>query len=165
MPLTICQTGIAVALAAVAVSAFALGWRQGDDRNRSAAADTANSEWKPVRPVIPDLARDAKILAERQPFGAATALPGVPAVPAAPGTPSAATPPSVQWRVDGVVTTETNRYLIVMIGKPGEKSARSEIRRQGEDLPDGSVVRSIEPTSVTIDRQGTIVSIKMFAQN
>ena len=31
-------------------------------------------------------------------------------------------------------------------------------------LPDGSIVRSVEPTNVTIDRQGAIVTIKMFAQ-
>jgi hypothetical protein len=166
MALTIRQTGIAIALATVVVAAFALGWWQGDDRDRGAATNTADSEWRPVTPVIPDLAGDAKILAERQPFGAPLATAGVPPAPAAAGPPgAAATPPPVQWRVDGVVTTETGPYLILMIGKPGEKSARSEIRHQGEDLPDGSVVRSIEPTSVTIDRRGTIVRIKMFAQN
>jgi len=86
-------------------------------------------------------------------------------VAAVPGAPVAANPVPVEWRVVGVVTTETERYLTVLIRKPGEKSARHEIRHPGDNLPDGSVVRSIEPTAVTVDRQGTIVRIKMFAQN
>jgi len=162
---TLRQTAIGLVLAAVAISAFALGWWQQDDGRRGAAADMADSDWQPVKPVIPDLAGDAKILAERQPFGAPTPS-GSPTVPAVPGAPPvAANSVPVEWRVVGVVTTETERYLTVLIRKPGEKSARHEIRHPGDNLPDGSVVRSIEPTAVTVDRQGTIVRIKMFAQN
>jgi hypothetical protein len=163
MRLTLRQTAIGLVLAAVALSAFALGWWQQDDGRRGAAADMADSDWQPVKPVIPDLAADAKTLAERQPFGAPATPSGSPTVPGAP--PAAANPVPVEWRVVGVVTTETDRYLTVLIRKPGEKSARHEIRHPGDNLPDGSVVRSIEPTAVTVDRQGTIVRIKMFAQN
>ena len=141
------------------------GSSQADDAGRAAATGAVDAEWKPVKPLIPDLAGDAKILAERQPFGPPAGLPGSPAMPAAPLAAAAAAPPPVQWRVSGVVTSETGRYLIVMIRKPGENSPRSEIRHPGEALPDGSIVRSIEPTSVTVDRQGTTVRIKMFAQN
>jgi hypothetical protein len=163
---TLRQTAIGLVLAAVAISAFALGWWQQDDGRRGAAADMADSDWHPVKPLIPDLAGDAKTLAERQPFGTPATPAGSPAVPAVPGAPPvAANSVPVEWRVVGVVTTETDRYLTVLIRKPGEKSARHEIRHPGDDLPDGSVVRSIEPTAVTIDRQGTIVRIKMFAQN
>jgi len=160
---TLRQTAIGLVLSAVALSAFALGWWQQDDGRRGAAADMADSDWQPVKPVIPDLAADAKTLAERQPFGAPATPSGSPTVPGAP--PAAANPVPVEWRVVGVVTTETDRYLTVLIRKPGEKSARHEIRHPGDNLPDGSVVRSIEPTAVTVDRQGTIVRIKMFAQN
>jgi hypothetical protein len=162
---TLRQTAIGLVLAAVALSAFALGWRQQDDGRRGAVADVADSDWQPVKPVIPDVAGDAKILAERQPFGTPATPSGSPTVPAVPGAPVAANAVPVEWRVVGVVTTETDRYLTVLIRKPGEKSARHEIRHPGDNLPDGSVVRSIEPTAVTVDRQGTIVRIKMFAQN
>ena len=162
---TLRQTAIGLVLAAVALSAFALGWWQQDDGGRGAAADMADSDWHPVKPLIPDPAGDAKTLAERQPFGAPATPAGSPAAAAVPGAPVAANAVPVEWRVVGVVTTETDRYLTLVIRKPGEKSARSEIRNPGDNLPDGSVVRSIEPTAVTVDRQGTIVRIKMFAQN
>ena len=61
--------------------------------------------------------------------------------------------------------TETSGYLIILIRRPGENAARSEVRHPGEELPDGSIVRTVEPANVTIDRQGAIVTIKMFAQN
>ena len=160
---TLRQTAIGLVLAAVALSAFAIGWWQQDDGRRGAAADMADSDWHPVKPVIPDLAGDAKILAERQPFGPPATPSGSPTAPGA--APIAANSVAVEWRGVGVVTTETERYLTVLIRKPGEKSARHEIRHPGDSLPDGSVVRSIEPTAVTVDRQGTIVRIKMFAQN
>ena len=162
---TLRQTAIGLVLAAVALSAFALGWWQQDDGGSRASADMADSDWRPVKPLIPDLAGDAKTLAERQPFGTPATPAGSPAAAAVPGAPVAANAVPVEWRVVGVVTTETDRYLTLVIRKPGEKSARSEIRHPGDNLPDGSVVRSIEPTAVTVDRQGTIVRIKMFAQN
>ena len=61
--------------------------------------------------------------------------------------------------------TEAGRHLIVLIRRPGDNATRSEIRRLGEELPDGSIVRAVEPSNVTIEREGTIVRIKMFAQN
>jgi len=94
--------------------------------------------------------------------------------PSGPATPSGAHRPrraaiaansvAVEWRVVGVVTTETDGYLTVLIRKPGEKSPRHEIRHPGDDLPTERCP-FIEPTAVTVDRQGTIVRIKMFAQN
>ena len=165
MQLSIRRAGIAIVLAAIAGATFALGWQQADDAGRSNLPGPGDVEWRPAKPAIPDPTADAKILEERQPFGAPAVAPGMAAMPAAPGPAGVPAPPPVQWRVTGLVTTEANRYLIVMIRKPGENSSRREIRHAGETLPDGSIVRSIEPTSVTVDRQGTIIRIKMFAQN
>jgi len=165
MPLRSRQSGIAAGMAAVAVCAFGLGWwLSGDVPHLPTLA--AGSDWNPPKPNALDLAAYANILSQRQPFGAAgaganTAAPGA-------GPPNVAAPvkaAAVQWRVGGIVTNGPDRYLVVLIRKPGENATRTELRHPGEDLPDGSVVRAVEPTSVTIDRQGKIVSIKMFAQN
>ena|SRR5271166_3690819 len=165
MPLGIRHTSTAAALAAVAVCAFGLGWWQSGDLPRPPTS-AASSEWNPPKPAPADLTAYANILSQRQPFGAAP----TPATAGATGAagPNAAGPAkaaAVQWRVGGIVTAGTDRYLVVLISKPGENATRTELRRPGENLPDGSVVRTVEPTSVTIERQGTIVSIKMFAQN
>ncbi len=61
--------------------------------------------------------------------------------------------------------TDTSGHLIILIRRPGETTTRSEIRNPGEQLPDGSILRTVEPTNVMIERQGAIVTIKMFAQN
>jgi hypothetical protein len=61
--------------------------------------------------------------------------------------------------------TGTSGHVIILIRRPGENATRSEIRHPGEELPDGSIVRTVEPTDVTIDRQGASVRIKMFAQH
>jgi hypothetical protein len=165
MPLGIRSTGTAVVLAAVALCAFGLGWWQSGDLPHPPTL-AAGSEWNPPKPAALDLSAYANILSQRQPFGAAAA--GANAAAAGATGPNAAGPAKaagVQWRVGGIVTAGTDRYLVVLIRKPGENATRTELRHPGEDLPDGSVVRTVEPTSVTIDRQGTIVSIKMFAQN
>jgi hypothetical protein len=70
----------------------------------------------------------------------------------------------VKWQVNGIVTTDASRYLVVMIQNPGEKTGRPELRRVGDALPDGSTVRAIEPGEVTLDRDGTEVIIKMFVR-
>jgi hypothetical protein len=71
----------------------------------------------------------------------------------------------VKWQVNGIVTTDASRYLVVMIQKPGEKTGRPEMRRVGDALPDGSTVRAIEPSEVMLDRDGATVTIKMFVRH
>jgi hypothetical protein len=167
MRLTIRQLGIASAMGAVAVSAFALGWWQDDDVARRAINATgAAPEWKLPKPMVADLAADAKILAARRPFGAAGDRANNPAGgPIGPGGVGAGNVPAAQWRIGGIVTTETSRRLVVLLHQPGQNADRAELRQVGESLPDGSVVRSVDSSTVTVDRQGTVVTVRMFVKN
>lgn len=160
MTLTLRHIAIPAGMSGIALLAFALGWWGGDDGARRATASVANAGWVLPKSNASDVSTSAQILAQKAPFGALPANP-VPtgSQPAGGGTASA-----VEWRVGGIVTTETSRHLIILIRRTGENATRSEIRHTGETLPDGSIVRSVEPTNVTIDRQGATVTIKMFAQ-
>jgi hypothetical protein len=158
--ITIRQIGLAGALAAVAVVAFALGWWQDSSAQVRPAALAPEASWNLPKSAAFDLAGYTTILANRPPFGAMASIGSSTAnMVAAPET------PAVQWRLGGIVVTETGRHLIVLIRRPGENTTRAETRQPGEELPDGSILRAIEPTDVTIDRQGTIMRIKMFAQS
>src|SRR5271155_4001486 len=116
MRLTIRQLGIATAMGAVAVSAFASGWWR-DDNIARPATNAANGapEWKLPKPMIANLEADARILVARRPFGAAGDPPNSPAGgppgAAAPGVKSAT---ATEWRISGMVTSETSRYLVVL---------------------------------------------------
>jgi hypothetical protein len=160
MPLTIRQSGIAIALGAVALSGFAFGWWREDEGSRTASAPSADPGWTALNPVISDPAKDAAILMEREPFGAPPPLPGVP-LAAAPGV---ATPAQPQWRIGAIVTAETSRYLVLLVRKPGEATDRTEIRHVGESLPDGGVIDTVEADRLTVQLQGAVRTIKMFAQ-
>jgi len=163
MPLSSRQIAVTGGTGAVALLAFALGWWGGDDGNRRALTITPAPEWEAPKRIASDVSAYSNILAQRSPFGApaerANAMPAAPAG-ASPGNAGAA-----QWRVGGIVTTETSQHLIILIRRPGDNTTRSEMRHAGETLPDGSIIRTVEPTNVTIEREGTIVRIKMFAQN
>jgi hypothetical protein len=161
IPVSMRQSALAAA-AAVSLSAFALGWWGTDDGSRRQIAVTATSEWVLPKPSTSDVSAFAKILAQRMPFGAPAEQ--AKSAPVGPQT-TAGNAAAPQWRVGGIVTSETNRYLVVLIRRPGENTTRTEIRNPGEELPDGSIIRTVEPADVTIDRQGTIIRIKMFAQN
>jgi hypothetical protein len=154
--------GLAGAAGGVAVLAFALGWWSGDDGSRRVLPASAAVGWTAPKSTVSDISGYAKIVTQRPPFGAPAERGNAAgtAAPAAPGNAAAA-----QWRVGGIVVTETNRHLVVLIRRPGDNALRSEIRHPGDELPDGSILRTVEPTNVTIERQGTIVGIKMFAQN
>jgi hypothetical protein len=167
MGLTIRQLGIAAAIGVVAISAFALGWWQEDDvRRHASSAATTPPEWRPHKPMVGDPVADAKILAARRPFGAPGERANAPAGgPIGPGGVGAGSAPAVQWRIGGIVATETSRRLVVLSSQPGQNADRAELRQVGESLPDGSVVRSVDSSSVTVDRQGTVVTIRMFAKN
>jgi hypothetical protein len=159
--ITIRQIGLAGALAAVAMVTFALGWWQDDiGQVRRPPALAPEVPWNLPKPAAFDLAGYTSILASKPPFGAMAGSASSTADMIA-----AAASSAVQWRVGGIVLTETARHLIVLIRRPGENTTRAETRQPGEELPDGSILRAIEPTDVTIDRQGTIVRIKMFAQS
>lgn len=163
MPFLPRRIGLPIAGAGAALLGFAAGWWGDQEGARRELASGVAAEWSPPKPIAPDLSSFAKILAQRPPFGAPAERAGpAPAVgqPAAPASVGAA-----QWRVGGIVVTETGRHLIILIRRPGDNTTRSEIRRAGEELPDGSIVRAVEPSNVTIEREGTIVRIKMFAQN
>ena len=167
MRLTIRQLGIAIAVGAVAVSAFGFGWWQDDDVARRAInAKGAASEWKLPKPMAADLAGDAKILAARQPFGIAGDRPNNPAGgPTGAGGVGAGSATAIQWRISGIVTSDTSRYLVVLLRPPGQNSDRTELRQVGESLPDGGVVRSVDTSSVTIDHKGMVVTVRMFEKN
>jgi hypothetical protein len=151
---------VSAGIGCVALLAFALGWWESSDGDHRAATPSAGPEWLLPKPIASDVSTYAQILTQKPPFGATTANP----VRAGPQTPPGNTT-VLDWRVGGIVTTKTGGRLIILIRRPGENATRSEIRQPGEELPDGSIVRTVEPTNVTIDRQGAIVTIKMFAQN
>jgi len=157
------SAGTAAGVAGLGIVAFALGWWQGGDAgHRAFKANSPAAEWKLPEPKPADLATDAKIILAKQPFGAAGERAAVAASGAGAGAASA---PSAQWRIGGIVAGATSRYLVVLVRPPGQNSDRIELRQVGESLPDGAVVRSVDPSSVTIDRQGTLVTVKMFERN
>jgi len=157
--LTLRQAAIGIAMASVALSGFGFGWWQVDDTGRSRPATPAEPDWKPFKVRTSNLSADSQILSAKQPFGAVEQH----SVAAPAGARPAATA-APEWRVGGIVTTERRRHLILLIRKPGQNSDRTERREIGESLPDGSVVRTIEPSRITVDREGTIVTIRIFAQ-
>jgi len=159
MALTLRHIAISTVIGCIVLLAFALGWWEADDGNHNAATRPAG-EWLSPKPIASDVSTYAQILAQKPPFGA----PAANLVPAGPH-PAPGNTTVIDWRVGGIMTTGTGGHLIILIRRPGENAARSEIRHPGEELPDGSIVRTVEPTNVTIDRQGAIVTIKMFAQN
>jgi type II secretory pathway component PulC len=159
MALTLRQIGISTVSGCIVLLAFGLGWWEADDGNHNAATRPAG-EWLSPKPIASDISTYAQILTQKPPFGAPAANP----VPAGPQTAPGNVAP-VDWRVGGIVMTQTSRHLIILIRRPGENATRSEIRQPGEELPDGSILRTVEPTNVMIERQGAIVTIKMFAKN
>jgi hypothetical protein len=161
MTLTFRHTAIPAGMSGIALLAFALGWWGGDDGARRSTASVADAGWMLPKSNASDVSTSAQILAQKAPFGALPANP----VPTAPQPAGAGTASTIEWRVGGIVTTEASRHLIILIRRTGENTTRSEIRHAGEALPDGSIVRTVEPTNVTIDRQGATVTIKMFAQH
>ena len=163
MRLTGRQAGIAAGMAGLSVTAFALGWWQDDPAGREVFRSHAPAaEWKIPQPRQSDLAADAKIVLAKQPFGAAG---GRAVTNGASGGAGAGNATPTQWRIGGIVTTETNRYLVVLLRPPGQNTDRTELRQVGESLPDGGVVRSVDPSGVTIDREGTLVTVRMFEKN
>jgi hypothetical protein len=54
---------------------------------------------------------------------------------------------------------------VVLVRPPGQNEDRTELRQVGESLPDGGIIRSVDPSGVTIDRQGTLVTVRMFEKN
>jgi hypothetical protein len=163
MRLTARQTGIVAAMAGLGVSAFALGWWLDDAVGRSPTKPNAPAaEWSVPKPKPADLAADAKIVLAKQPFGAA----GEPAVTSGSiGGAGAGNAPPTQWRISGIVTGQKSRYLVVLVRPPGQNADRAELRQVGESLPDGGVIRSFDPGGVTIDREGTVVTVRMFEKN
>jgi hypothetical protein len=163
MRLTARQGGIVAGMTGFGVSAFVLGWWLDDAAGRSAIkANPPAAEWNIPQPKPADLAADAKIVLAKQPFGAA----GERAVTSGPtGGAGAGNPLPTQWRISGIVTTETSRYVVVLLRPPGQNTDRTELRQVGESLPDGGIVRSVDTSGVTIDREGTLVTVRMFEKN
>ncbi len=161
--LTARQGGIVAGMTGFGVSAFVLGWWLDDAAGRSAIkANAAAAEWNIPQPKPADLAADAKIVLAKQPFGAA----GERAVTSGPtGGAGAGNPLPTQWRISGIVTTETSRYVVVLLRPPGQNTDRTELRQVGDSLPDGGIVRSVDTSGVTIDREGTLVTVRMFEKN
>jgi hypothetical protein len=163
MRLTARQGGIVAGMTGFGVSAFVLGWWLDDAAGRSAIkANAPAAEWNIPQPKPADLAADAKIVAAKQLFGAA----GERAVTSGPtGGAGAGNPLPTQWRISGIVTTETSRYVVVLLRPPGQNTDRTELRQVGDSLPDGGIVRSVDTSGVTIDREGTLVTVRMFEKN
>ena len=166
--LSLPRIGIAIVMALAAIGSLAFGWWRNDEVRDHVPAVAAEPAWNVPKPAVTDLSRYATILAQRQPLGAPAPsparAPGGAGEAGGPNAPPAAAA-AVKWRVNGIVTTDASRYLVVMIQKPGEKTSRPELRRVGDALPDGSTVRAIEPGEVMLDRDGATVIIKMFVRH
>lgn len=171
MVLNLRQIGLACTLVGVGGLAFALGWWQDNADPLAVPIRAAETPPNPPIPAALDLASYDAILAKRPPFGVsvdpahAGTVAGGPGAPGAPVAPRAPTPPEIPWRVGGIVTSGLSQSLVILIGKPGDKTAKTELKHTGDSLPDGSVVRRIEPGNVTLDRNGDPVTIKMFLRN
>jgi hypothetical protein len=163
MRLTARQGGIVAGMVGLGASAFVLGWWLDDAAGRSAIrANAPAAEWNIPQPKPADLGADARIVLSKQPFGAA----GERVVTNGPtGGAGAGNPLPTQWRITGIVTTEASRYVVVLLRPPGQNTDRTELRQVGDSLPDGGVVRSVDAGSVTIDREGTLVTVRMFEKN
>ncbi len=163
MRVTARHSGIIAGMAGLGVSAFVLGWWLDDAAGRSAIkANAPAAEWKIPQPKPADLAADAKIVAAKQPFGAARER-AVTSGPSAGAGAGSLLP--TQWRISGIITTEASRYLVVLLRPPGQNADRTELRQVGDTLPDGGIVRSVDTSGVTIDREGTLVTVRMFEKN
>jgi hypothetical protein len=165
------QLALAGCITALPVLAFVFGWLGESALPRSAIRGAAApSEWALSRAAERDLAADMNLLASKRPFGAsiggsATSPAGATgAAGAGPGAAGAANPP-VQWRLGGIVITKTSRRLVVLSRPTPQSAERSELCAEGETLPDGSVVQSIDPGSVAINREGMLVTLRMFAKD
>jgi hypothetical protein len=168
MDLNLRQIGLACALVAVCGVAFALGWWQDNADPLAPPIRAAETPPNPPLPAASDLAAYEAILAKRPPFGVSADPARAGTVAGGPGAPGAAgptTPHEIPWRVGGIITTELSRSLVILIGKPGDKTAKTELKHSGDSLPDGSIVGRIESGSVTLDRNGDPVTIKMFLRN
>jgi hypothetical protein len=163
MQLTARRAGLAAGMVVLTALAFGAGWWGDNDvgrRLRKLAPNTA--EWKVPEQARADLSADVGILEARQPFGAAKQPSAAGMEGAAPGP---ATPPAVEWRIGGIITTEKNRQLVVLVRQHGQGAERSEWRQVGETLPDGSIIRSVDQSSITVERQGAPATIRMFVKN
>jgi hypothetical protein len=167
--LSLSRIGIAVVMALAAIGSLAFGWWRNDEVRDHVPTVAAEPAWNVPKPAVTYLSRYATILAQRQPFGApapsAASAPGGPGGAGGQNAPAPGAAEAVKWRVNGIVTTDASRYLVVMIQKPGENTGRPELRRVGDALPDGSTVRAIEPGEVMLDRDGATVIIKMFVRH
>ena len=162
--LTLRQLAIASGNAALAGLGFGFGWLQDDDTGRGPArAPAAPMAWSSPLAAAEDLAAAAKLVSGKRPFGALAAVAQPP--PGGPAAGASAANAAVQWRIGGILVTDTTRQLIVLLRQAPQNTERSELRNIGETLPDGSVVQSVDASSVTIDRQGMIVTLRMFAKN
>src|SRR6202035_2449581 len=104
--ITIRQIGLAGALAAVAVIAFALGWWQDNSAQVRPPALAPEASWNLPKSAAFDLAGYTTILANRPPFGAMASIgSGTANMLAAPET------PAVQWRLWGLLGTQTRPAL------------------------------------------------------
>jgi len=158
-------TGVSIAVGLMSAAGFALGWWQEGAVRPGSPAGGGPEAWALPKSAAEDFARDVKILTARKLFGAAAGqTPGVISVlPSAAPAPVAAPPP--RWRIGGVVTSPDIQYVVLLMQQAGEPAGHLEIRRPGEKLPDGSTVRSVDPGAVTVDHDGKLVTIKMFAPN
>lgn len=162
------QLALATSVAAVAGLAFTVGWLQDVPLPRSAMrGDAAPAEWPLSRPIARDLEADMNLLVTKRPFSASLgAVPGSPGDALGAAGSGAANPtPPIQWRLGGIVMTETSRRLVVLVQPRPQSPERSELRAVGDTLPDGSIVQSIDAGSVSVNREGTLVTLRMFAKN
>jgi hypothetical protein len=162
------QLALAAGIVFLPIFTFVVGWLQDVALPRSAIrADAAPAEWALPRQAERDLAADMNLLASKRPFGAAIGASAAPAggVVGAAAAGVVAASPAIQWRLGGIVMTETSRRLVVLFRPTPQDAERSELRAVGDTLPDGSIVQSIDPGSVSLNREGMLVTLRMFAKD
>lgn len=162
------RLAMAVAIATVPILAFTFGWLgESATPPRMVRDQRAPAEWTLPRAPERDLGADASLLAARRPFGASIGPGGTsPATGAgAPAAGAGTANPPVQWRLGGIIIAGTTANIIVLSRPAPQSLERSELRTLSDVLPDGSVVQSIDLDSVLINREGMLVTRRMFARD
>lgn len=159
---------VAVAGGAVGVG-FGLGWFDAAGTAPPVTVAAARAQWAmPQLPTV-DTARDLNLLDGRKPWGA-TVLEGTDkaAAQAKTGKGTAGTDTGnkaavdrVDWRLTGVISLDKELWAVVAIKKP-DGTYKSELRRVGEQLPDGSRLEAATPDKIEINDEGQRTTVRLF---
>lgn len=133
------------------VVVVALAWMGSDTPTDTAAADVAAPGLVPL-PALPasatGRAAELALLSESTLWGPRSARP---AAAGASGAASAAEAAAPSWRLSGVYASGEQRVLVLHFEQQAKPSQQLRV---GDRLPDGSLLRAIEPDRVLVQPRG-----------